>query len=308
VSQTDTDTSNASTPAEEERIRKIYARDLKVGDSAHTVFRATRKDTHTSRAGKKFLAVTLVDRTGEVDARIFDNVEIADAAFADDDYLLVQGKVGTFHGKPQLVIERLERLDPEPMDPKEFTWVAPVAPAAAPAPAPAPTAAAAPAHPAEEKPEKPRKADEVVRELKLPRRVRQMLEQPQVAQAVDALLAYVERLVDERVAARLGQSAPEKPEPRPEKKPRAPRVEHRAWEHRAPEHKPEPKKSEPRRDPSLPEGLAFKPFKELVGEDKPAAAEAAPAPEPASAPPADAPAAVSAEPQAASPSPEPSQP
>jgi hypothetical protein len=277
VSQTESNTpnsspSNDSTPDSEERIRKVYAKDVKVGQTIHTVFRATKKDTHTSRAGKKFLAVTLVDRTGEVDGRIFDNVEAADAAFKDDDFLLVQGKVGTFHNKAQLVIDRLERLDPEPIDPKEFTFVAPP-----PAPAPA-------AHVAEERVEKPaRKTDELVRELKLPRRLQKMLENPQVAQGLDALLGYIERLVDERVAYKLGGGVPaEKTEPRPEKRPRerdrGPRVEHRASETRH-----EPKKVEPKRDPSLPEGLAFKPFKQLVGEDKPA--EAAPeapatAPEP----------------------------
>lgn len=246
-------------PDAEERIRKIFAKDVKVHDAVHTVFRATRKELHTSRAGKKFLALTLVDRTGEVDGRIFDNVEAADGAFANDDYLLVKGKVGVFHGKPQLVVERLERLDPEPIDPKEFTFVAPPQPAAA-----------------EEKPEraeKPRKTDEVARELKLPRRVRQLLEVPQVAQAFEALLGYVERMVDERVAARLGQAPERAAEPRPEKtekkRDRGPRPEHRE--------RPEVRKVETKRDPTLPEGLAFKPFKQLVGEEAAAPAAEAPA-------------------------------
>ncbi|HEY0881700.1 MAG TPA: OB-fold nucleic acid binding domain-containing protein, partial [Archangium sp.] len=94
----------------EERIRKIYAKDLKIGESVHTVFRAARKEKLSSRGGKSFLSLTLVDRTGEVDARVFENVEAADQAFAADDYLLLKGKVGQFHGKTQIVIDRLERL------------------------------------------------------------------------------------------------------------------------------------------------------------------------------------------------------
>ena len=48
---------------------------------------------------------------------------------------------------------------------------------------------------------------------------------------------------------------------RPERKPRGPRVEHK------PKAEAEAgAKHEPKRDPTLPEGLAFKPFNALVGE------------------------------------------
>lgn len=114
-----------------ERIRKVFVRDLNPKERVHTVFRVTRKQKNTSRAGKSFLALTLGDKTGEVDARVFDNVDAADAAFDVDDYLLLRGHIIQFHGKPQVVIEALERLDPEPIDPKEFTVpAAPSTPAA----------------------------------------------------------------------------------------------------------------------------------------------------------------------------------
>lgn len=125
-------------PADEE-IRKVYVRSLKEKDTVHTVFRVSRKVKHTGRSGKSFLALTLSDKTGEVEARIFDNVEPADAAFQDGDYLLVKGNVITYQKKPQVVISALEKLDPTPLDPAEFT---PSAEAAA----------AEPAAPSEEKP------------------------------------------------------------------------------------------------------------------------------------------------------------
>jgi hypothetical protein len=247
---------------DEERIRKVYARDLKGGETVQTVFKATHKERHTSRAGKTYLSLTLVDRTGEVDARIFENVDTADTAVADGDYLLVDGKVGSFHGKSQIVIEKLERLDPEPIDPAEFAWDPPPAPPEAPAKE---VKEAREKEPERERPvkkplpEEPPAATGPV-PVRVPRRLQKLLEQPQMAQALEALLGYVERLVEERVAIRLG----EKPPDRPEKRVRGPRVEHRALRTEAekPEARPEVK-----RDPSLPEGLAFKPFKALIGED-----------------------------------------
>jgi 3'-5' exoribonuclease len=121
---------SAPAPSESvEHVRKIYVRDLREKERLHTVFKVTRKELVTARSGKSFLALTLVDRTGEVDARIFERVEERERTFKGDDYVLVQGQVISFHGKPQVVIEKLERLDPEPIDAREFQ-----PPPAAPAP------------------------------------------------------------------------------------------------------------------------------------------------------------------------------
>lgn len=220
----------------------------------HTVFRAARKEKHTSRGGKSFLALTVVDRTGEVDARVFENVEAADQAFSVDDYLLLKGKIGEFHGKTQIVIDRLERLDPGPIDEKEFAFT--------PAP-PAERPAREPREPKEKKHDEAPAAEGAAK-VHLSKRLSRLLENPQVAQALDVLVAHLERSIEERVHAKAGLAAP--PREKPERKPRAPRVEHKpkAAEGEAaakPEHKPEP-----RRDPTLPEGLAFKPFNALVGE------------------------------------------
>ncbi len=251
MSQTENPETNS-----DERIRKIYVKDLKLGEGIHTVFRAARKEKHTSRGGKSFLALTLVDRTGEIDGRVFDNVDAADGAFSADDYLLVKGKIGQFHGKSQVVIDRLERLDAGPIDAAEFAFT--------PAPVPAPvekTAAPAPAHVRET-------AAEGAPKVHLSRRLAKMLENPQVAQALDVLVAQLEKTIEERIHAKAGLPAPVRTERPPrERKPRGPRVEHKPRaEGEASAGKPEPK-----RDPSLPEGLAFKPFNALVGEgEKPA--------------------------------------
>src|SRR3954468_1803861 len=79
--------------AQEEQIRKVYVRALKEKDNVYSVFRVGKKVKNTGRSGKSFLAVTLQDKTGEIDARVFDNVDAADAAFTDGDYLLVKASV-----------------------------------------------------------------------------------------------------------------------------------------------------------------------------------------------------------------------
>ena len=64
--------------------------------------------------------MVLVDKSGEIDARVFDKVEELEPAFSTGDFVLVRGNVIAFHGKPQVVIEAVEKLDAGPLDPQEF--------------------------------------------------------------------------------------------------------------------------------------------------------------------------------------------
>lgn len=234
MSQTENTESNSS----DERIRKIYAKDLKVGETVHTVFRAAVKEKHTSRGGKSYLALSLVDRTGAVDGRVFDNVDAADQAFSTDDFLLVKGKVGQFKGLTQIVIERLERLDPGPIDANEFAYTPPAAPVR------------------EEKPAAKERDEHTAAKVRLSKRLERLLENPQLVQALDNFVGHLEKALNAQHGHAPVAAKPERAE-RPErpKRERAPKVEHK------------PKSEEPKRDPSLPSGLAFKPFNALVGGD-----------------------------------------
>jgi RecG-like helicase len=243
LSQTDT-----TDPNSDERIRKIYVKDLKQGEAIHTVFRASHKEKHVTRGGKNYLALTFVDRTGQVDGRVFDNVDAADQAFSADDYLLVKGKIGQFHGKTQVVVDRLERLDPGPIDANEFAYTAPV------------TAAVK----EKEQPKDKERSEDHHAKLRLSKRLERLLESPQLAQALDNFVAHLEKVLD----AQRGTLPP-----RPERKARGPRVERKPEraEHEPVVPTPREHKHEPKRDPSLPEGLAFKPFNALIAEGDPKA-------------------------------------
>ncbi len=143
--QTDTAPTPSPTDASVEQVRKVYAKDLREKDQVNTVFRVTKKERVTARSGKVFVSVVLVDKSGEIDARVFDNVEALESTFNVGDYVLVRGNVISFHGKSQVVIEAVEKLDPEPLDPKEFE-----PPTAPPAPAREEQPAAKAAAPARE--------------------------------------------------------------------------------------------------------------------------------------------------------------
>jgi 3'-5' exoribonuclease len=141
VNTPDQPTDEATAP-NEETVRKVYVRDLRDKQPVFTVFRVTKKTRHTARNGKSFLVLGFGDRTGEVDGRVFDRIEALENSFHLDDYVLVKGQVVSFHGKPQVIAESLERLDPAPIDAAEFALPTPP-PAEAPVPQPTRTAGSA---------------------------------------------------------------------------------------------------------------------------------------------------------------------
>lgn len=253
------DNQTISSPDDVERVRKIFAKDLKTGANVTTVFRVGDKERHTARSGKTFLSMTLFDKTGTMDGRIFDNVDAADGAFANDDYLLVTGKVAVFHGKPQLVIEKLEKLDPGPMDAAEFTFTPP---------------------PPGEKPERTEHAPASAAPTgqRMSKQVRQrllnLLDDPAVSGGIEALVKHLERYIDERVEARMNGTTPAPEARRPNPRHQGPKIEHRARPDHSDEKKEE-KKPEPKSATGLPKDLAFKPFNALAGATEPKPAEPA---------------------------------
>ncbi len=105
-------------------------KDIKEGERVKAIFAVARKAIPTAKSGKTYLAATLVDRTGEIEARSFDRVEELSALFDEKDLIEVEGIVGSFQGKPQLRLESVSRLDPAVagIDGADFTWVPPPEP------------------------------------------------------------------------------------------------------------------------------------------------------------------------------------
>ncbi|MFY3745135.1 HD domain-containing protein [Anaeromyxobacter sp. Red801] len=107
---------------------KIWAKDVKEGERAKSVFLVARKAIPTAKSGKTYLSVTFQDKTGELEARAFEKVEELAAAFEEKDLVEVEGAIGAFQGKPQLRIESLAKVDPATLDAAEFVWAPPPEP------------------------------------------------------------------------------------------------------------------------------------------------------------------------------------
>ena len=111
-------------------MEKIWVKDVKEGGRLKSLFRVARKATPTAKSGKTYLAVTLQDRTGELEARAFDRVEELAGLFEEKDAVEVEGLVGVYQGKPQLRLETVAKADLAAigLDPADFAYVPPPEP------------------------------------------------------------------------------------------------------------------------------------------------------------------------------------
>jgi 3'-5' exoribonuclease len=72
------------------------------------VYAVARKRKLKTRSGSPYLALELVDQSGRIDARIWNDVELLDARFDEGDAVRVLGRVERFRDRLQLEVRAVE--------------------------------------------------------------------------------------------------------------------------------------------------------------------------------------------------------
>ena len=80
------------------------------------VYAVARKRRLSTRAGKAYLAVELVDPSGRIEARVWDDVELLDRRFHEGDAVRVLGRVERFDGRLQVQVRAVESADIDPAE------------------------------------------------------------------------------------------------------------------------------------------------------------------------------------------------
>jgi 3'-5' exoribonuclease len=91
---------------------KVLVKDLRDRDQVRSVFLVAKKALPLDKSGKPYLALTLCDKSGDIEARLWDDAEQHDARFAAGDFVEVQAYASLYNGKLQLKVDAIERLAP----------------------------------------------------------------------------------------------------------------------------------------------------------------------------------------------------
>src|ERR1700686_104617 len=79
-------------------------------------FVVSTKQVKPKKSGEPYLALTLADRCGQIEAKMWDNVEDAIDAFEQDDFLKIKGLLNKYKNRFQLTIHKLRKLGESEVD------------------------------------------------------------------------------------------------------------------------------------------------------------------------------------------------
>lgn len=97
-------------------MKSPYVNELKPGDVKVATFLVCSKEVRQNKKGDPYMSLQLGDRTGELDARVFDNVAEIMETFDRDDFVKVKGLYQIYHNRPQLTVHSIQRLDDRDVD------------------------------------------------------------------------------------------------------------------------------------------------------------------------------------------------
>jgi 3'-5' exoribonuclease len=97
-------------------MKSPYVSELQPNQVITATFLVQHKDVRQKRTGEPFLSLVLGDRTGDIEARMWDNVaEILDT-FDRDDFVRVRGLLQVHHNRLQLTVHKIQRQPAEQVD------------------------------------------------------------------------------------------------------------------------------------------------------------------------------------------------
>jgi len=97
----------------------LWIREIQDEDRVSGCYLVKEKRVLKTRNGKSFLSLTLVDRTGEIPAKVWERAEALSSLFQQGDIIQVDGHAGSYRDQIQITVSGLDLLKENP-DPEIF--------------------------------------------------------------------------------------------------------------------------------------------------------------------------------------------
>lgn len=101
-------------------MEKVTVKGLKEKEPVETELLVKEKNLGVGKNGRPFLSMVLGDQSGSIDARLWDNVETLSKEFDTGDVIRVRGMIQIFQNRRQLILHRIERVDPQTIRLEDF--------------------------------------------------------------------------------------------------------------------------------------------------------------------------------------------
>ncbi len=101
-------------------MKTSFVTDLNSEQSITTFFLVHEKEIRSTREGKPYLRLELGDRSGTIEARMWDQFDVAAKDINRDDFVKVNARVEIYRNRPQLSLQQLRLAKPEEVDLADF--------------------------------------------------------------------------------------------------------------------------------------------------------------------------------------------
>lgn len=108
--------------------KQYYVKDLYDGLRFNEMFLVRSKSINSGKTGKKYITLELVDMTGSIDAKVWDNADSVYGKFENGDVISVSAEAKVYNGQLQLSVGSLQRVPPKEVDLADFVPLSPVQP------------------------------------------------------------------------------------------------------------------------------------------------------------------------------------
>ena len=101
-------------------LSKTFIADLVLDTHIQSTFLVSAKATRQTKYGDAYLCVTLIDRTGAIEARAWENAELLAERFCTDDFVIVSGQVSSYQDTLQLKLIDIQSVGDEAVEVTDF--------------------------------------------------------------------------------------------------------------------------------------------------------------------------------------------
>ena len=92
-------------------MKSTFVNGLVANEPVTSLFLVTNKEIRQKKTGEPYLSLLLADRTGEIEAKMWDNVAEVMNTFDRDDFVKVKGLAQPYQNRTQFTIHKLRRLE-----------------------------------------------------------------------------------------------------------------------------------------------------------------------------------------------------
>jgi 3'-5' exoribonuclease len=97
-------------------MKSPYIGELQPNQVITGVFLVQTKDIRQKKTGEPYLSLVLGDRSGDIDAKMWDNVAEVLESFDRDDFVRVKGLMQVYQNRPQFTIHKVVRVEESEVD------------------------------------------------------------------------------------------------------------------------------------------------------------------------------------------------